>query len=680
MQKKSFLLIYAGLLILIFLRVIPFIFPESRSWGFNHLIFLPNGYSVAFFIIAAIALIIPFLKSSEKTGEVLSDWFSFTFFESHLKHLYRSIFIAIMTALFIIFAAPTHFLGDGYPLLNNIASDTGTFIKWSEQGVTWILLGVQSLLGPKNINNALIAFRIISIVSGVITIWMFFLIAEIAGDNNLKRLLIFAISIFSAVMLLFFGYVESYPILWIGFTAFLYFCLKYIKSGQGLWLALIFLAFSVFIHLQSLVLIPAFIYLLFSRGYGLVIYNRFKTALIGTALIGTAGAIILFIYKYNTDLYFENMFLPLLSGKPIYPVYALISWPHLLDIINQLLLLSPLLPILIIFSVKYLPRIIRHKEAIFLTLTAIGSLLFLLIIDPKLTLARDWDLFSNSACALSILFVVLIHDSLLPTVKRLLTSILILLVIMPLPYFLTNLNEKRSIEYVEYMIDLDLEKSFSSIFILNKYLLQHGYNKKADSLQLTYNKYPFSKSRYDWALAEIADGNIEKAWSIFNGTLKDHFDQNYHVVLKDLYLNEKNYAKALDHINKAIQLQSYADYLYGYRGEILLQIKRLDDALKDFHRAYELNNGDPNHPEGIAAIYFRKEQPDSGILYTQKMLELDSTRAIGYYMLSQAYLKKKEFIKAQEYADRYAGFVYNDSTLLPYLQHLLSSMKKAGGS
>jgi len=322
----------------------------------------------------------------------------------------------------------------------------------------------------------------------------------------------------------------------------------------------------------------------------------------------------------------------------------------------------------------------RYKETIFLTLTAIGSLLFLFVIDPKLTLARDWDLFSISACALSILLIVLIHDSLLPTVKRLLTSILILLVIMPLPYFLTILNEKRSIEYVEYMIDLDLQKSFSSIFILNKYLLEHGYNEKADSLQLTYNKYPFSKSRYDWALAEIADGNINKAWSIFRGTLKDHFDQNYHVVLKDLYLNEKNYAKALDHANKAIQLQGYADYLYGYRGEILLNIKRLDDALKDFYRAHDLNSGDPNHLEGIAAVYFRKEQPDSGIFYTQKMLEIDSTKAIGYYMLSQAYIKKKEFKKAQEYADRYAGFVYNDSTLLPYLQHLFSSMKKAGGS
>jgi len=358
----------------------------------------------------------------------------------------------------------------------------------------------------------------------------------------------------------------------------------------------------------------------------------------------------IFIYKYSTDLYFENIFLPLFVGKPIYPVYSLISRPHLLDIANQLLLLSPLLPLLIVLSIKYISRTVRHKETIFLALSAVGSLIFLFIIDPKLTMARDWDLFSNSACALSILFIILIHDSALTTIKRLSISILILLIIFPLPYFLTNLNEKRSIEYIE------------------------------DSLQDTYNKYPFPKSRYDWALAEIQDGNVEKAWSIFRGTIKDHFDQNYHVVLKDLYLREKNYAKALEHINKAIQLQSYADYLYGYRGEILLYIKRYNEALKDFYRAYELNSGDPNHPEGIAAVYFRKEQPDSGIFYTNIMLELDSTRAIGYYMLAQAYIKKKNFRKAQEYADRYAGFVYKDSTLLPFLKHILSSMKKAGGS
>ncbi len=165
------------------------------------------------------------------------------------------------------------------------------------------------------------------------------------------------------------------------------------------------------------------------------------------------------------------MFLPLFIGKPIYPVYSLISWPHLLDIVNQLLLLSPLLPLLIVLSIKYIPRVLRHKETIFLSLAATGSLIFLFIIDPKLTLARDWDLFSNSACALSILLIILIHDYLLPTVKRLSISILILLIILPLPYFLTNLNEKRSIEYIEYMIDLDLEKSFSSIFVLNSFKL-----------------------------------------------------------------------------------------------------------------------------------------------------------------------------------------------------------------
>ncbi len=680
MQKKSFLTAYIFILVLVALRIIPYLFPESRTWGFNHLLFLPDSYSIPFFSVAFIALIIPFLRSSEKWGEALSDLFSTTFFISRLKYLYRIIFIAIMTALFIIFAAPTHFLGDGYPLLNNIASDTGTFIKWSERGVSWILLGVQSLIGPKNIDNALTAFRIISVASGIITIWIFFLIAEIAGSNDIKRFLIFIILTFSAVALLFFGYVESYPILWIGFSAFLYFSLKYMKTGQGLWWAFLFLLFDIFIHLQSFVLVPAFIYLLLCRGYGRNIYNHYKTWFIGSGIIIAAAILMIFIYKYSTDLYFENIFLPLFVGKPIYPVYSLISRPHLLDIANQLLLLSPLLPLLIVLSIKYISRTVRHKETIFLALSAVGSLIFLFIIDPKLTMARDWDLFSNSACALSILFIILIHDSALTTIKRLSISILILLIIFPLPYFLTNLNEKRSIEYIEYMIDLDLEKSFSSIFILNKYLLKHGYNEKADSLQDTYNKYPFPKSRYDWALAEIQDGNVEKAWSIFRGTIKDHFDQNYHVVLKDLYLREKNYAKALEHINKAIQLQSYADYLYGYRGEILLYIKRYNEALKDFYRAYELNSGDPNHPEGIAAVYFRKEQPDSGIFYTNIMLELDSTRAIGYYMLAQAYIKKKNFRKAQEYADRYAGFVYKDSTLLPFLKHILSSMKKAGGS
>ena len=190
-----------------------------------------------------------------------------------------------MTGLFIIFSAPTHFLGDGYTHLDNIASDTGAFIKWSEQGITWILLSVQSFIGPRNAENALTAFRIISILSGIITIWVFYLIAGIVGDNNLKRFLIFATLTFSAVILLFFGYVESYPILWIGLSFFLYFGLKYIKYNSGLWWVFLFLLFDIFIHLQSFILVPAFIYLLFCRGHGFSIYNRIKVWIIGIGLL-----------------------------------------------------------------------------------------------------------------------------------------------------------------------------------------------------------------------------------------------------------------------------------------------------------------------------------------------------------------------------------------------------------
>ncbi len=668
---------FSILLILLLLRVIPFIFPESRTWGINHLIFFPYGYTVGFFALGFLALAISFTKSAEIWGSKLCGWFSKTFYESRLHVLFRAIFIAISAILFIVFAAPTHFLGDGYSLLSNIASETGTFIKWSEQGITWILLATQSLIGPKNIGNALKAFQIISVLSGIITLWMFFKIAAVASDTPFKRFLIFAALTSSPIVLMFFGYVESYPILWVGFSAFLYFSLKYIKTGTGLPGALLFLLFGIFIHLQMFVLIPAFIYLLFCRGKGYEFYLRHRAWFIGSVVIMSTGGLLLFAYKYSTDLYFENMFLPPFVGKPIYPIYALISWPHLLDVVNQLLLLSPLLPMLLILSVKYLPRVVRSKETTFLLLSAIGTLAFLLVIDPTLTMARDWDLFSNAACAVTILSIYLIHDSLAPIINRLAITILILLVIMPLPFLLTNLNEKRSIEYVEHMIDLDLEKSFSSIFVLNQYFIEHGYKEKADSLQATYNEYPFPKSRFDWAIEEIKKGNIDKAWAMFRTTLKDHFDQNYHVLLKELYLHEKNYAKALEHADKAIQLQRYADYLYGYRGEILLHLNRYDEALRDFRRGYELDNSNPVHPEGIAAVMFRKERPDSGIYYTQKMLALDSTKAIGYYMLAQGYLKLKNMQLAQKNADRYALFAAKDSSLVPMLQHLLASIKRA---
>jgi len=144
---------------------------------FNHLIFLPDIFSYCFFFIVTVALIIPFIRSTEKAGTALADWFSDKFLDGHLGYLYRFLFIALMTSLFIIFTAPTHFLGDGYDVINNIAAQSGVHVKWSEIGITKLLVFMASILDSDMANGSRIAFQIVSIISGVVSIHFLFLIS-----------------------------------------------------------------------------------------------------------------------------------------------------------------------------------------------------------------------------------------------------------------------------------------------------------------------------------------------------------------------------------------------------------------------------------------------------------------------------------------------------------------------
>ena len=466
MRQKRFWLVYYILLGLVLIRIIPILYPETRAWGFNHLIFLPTGYTMAFFLLSALALILPFLKISKNIGQILLTQFSTYFFEHQYKYLFRLICIAFMAGLFMTFATPTHFLGDGYTALSNVASESGTFFKWTEIGATQALFKFKNILGITGEPGALIAFRILSYVSGVIAIWFFFKLSEIISNDRIKRLLVFMTCLFSSTLLLFFGYVENYPLLWVGLAGFIYFGLRYNIIGKGLIWSLLFLAFGIFIHLQMAVLIPAFIFLLFSRGLGYSIYTRYRKLLWSLLALAVCGGIMLFINLFKTNLYFEDMFLPIFTGKPIYPEYSILSLPHLLDIVNELFLLSPLLPLFFALSFGRFRDILRNNKLLFLTLIALGSLFFLLIIDPKLTMPRDWDLFSTSAFGPILILVILQPDEKIDLLKRLLLPVTAFLILFTSPFLLANLNRDASIEYAKYIIDIDTQKSHSSINIL----------------------------------------------------------------------------------------------------------------------------------------------------------------------------------------------------------------------
>jgi len=597
--------------------------------------------------------------------------FSTYFFEHHYKYLFRLLFITIMTGLFMLFSAPTHFLGDGYAQLLNVGSETGTIFPWTELGAMQTPFILKNILGITGKAGALIAFRILSYLSGIISIWFFFKLSEIISNDRIKRLIVFITCFFSGSLLLFFGYVESYPLIWVGLTGYVYFGLRYHKIGKGLLWSFLFLAFGMFIHLQIAVLIPAFIYLLFTTRFGFSLYTRYRKPLWSLLVLIACGGVILFIHLFRTNLYFEHMFLPIFAGKPIYPEYYILSLSHLLDIVNQLLLLSPLLLLFLVLSFNRFREIFRNNNLIFMNLIALGSLFFLLIIDPKLSMPRDWDLFSISTFGLTLMFVLLLPDGKIYLPKRLILSVTIFLMLFTGPFLLTNLNEQASVNYFRYIINLNPKISLSSTMVLKDYYVNNGYHQSADSIRATFSDRFPNKANIDLAIATLNMGDYEMANYIGKKIRPNKFSSYYHhyLALVAIY-KDKDYNKALNELNTAVQLSHYNSQIFTNRAQVLVQLSRFEEAIDDLNWSYELDISNGSTLEGLTLAYSLTNKPDSSIYFAEILLVIDSLNPTALYYLTESYYQKDEYDKALSSANLYRQFGSRDLLYSVRMQRL----------
>ncbi len=652
-KDKLFYAGYVTFILLIILRLLPILAPESRMWGFNHLVFLPDFYSIFYVCLALLMIVLPLLRFSATAGNEITSGFNGIFFENNRKFLYRAFFVAAVTVLFVLFRAPTHFLGDGYTWLGNLAGKSVMIFKWSEGGAALILSAFQSILGEKSEYTAKLAYQIISYVSGAGAIWFFFAIAGLVSEHKIKRLLIFHCLLCSGSLLLFFGYVEHYPLLWITFPGFVFFGLKYSIKGRGLVAALIFLALGIFIHLQIAAYIPAFIYLLLCRGYGADLYRRYKILFwLVVGAIVVAGSIF-FYEKYTTNLYIENIFLPAFEGKPVDPDYALFSFNHLIDMVNQILLLSPIIILLLVFSIKYFGSLFAGKQTIFLTIITLASLGFLFFIDPKLAMPRDWDLFSLSAFGLTTLAISLINDDQLYVFRKLIVSVLLFMITAPLPYLITVLTRETSISYAKYIIELDSKKSYSSAVTLRDYFKNRGDSLEIDLMGLEYTSYYHNKMKIDNAFKAIDNNKYDVAMALMKSITPDKFSADYHNLVGRLNLHMGNYALALKASDNAIQLRAYDAKLYSNRAQIYYSLRQYDKALEVLHKGYQIDSTESNIIAGLALINYRLGNYKDAEVFAIKSINPPVNDTAGYYFLSLILISQGRADEARPYMEQY---------------------------
>lgn len=381
--KRKSALALVILILSIAVKIISIYFPSARLWGINQLAFIPVPIAAALILAIIIIWAVLWLSLKENPSNKPKNK---TRSGSNIVYLICG--FAIVGILFYILRDRVNLLGDGYLRVEELqkkglarlfADTPGEALDYFVHWITYTYI-----LKPLKISS-LVSYQIWSVIAGLVYTSVAWQIASKLRKYDIERWLSFGWIMAWGGLLLFCGYAENYSLAAACLLITLNFAIDYIHSGKK-FLALIgAFIFAFFFHNLTVIILPAIWYAVIghtsaARKKSLPALTIVSFIIIGYLIITRIG------FPEGTLILFDSV---------SEPGYTLLSGMHLLDILNQLLLVSPAFLALLFFQKIRISTKPEYKKLIVFFWIAAGTgLAALCFIDPKLGMARDWDLFA----------------------------------------------------------------------------------------------------------------------------------------------------------------------------------------------------------------------------------------------------------------------------------------------
>lgn len=300
--------------------------------------------------------------------------------------------------------------GDAFLLVNSIAHpDVRLLYNW-QAPLDTLLHALLFRLGERwwGWQDAMPAYWWLSSLAGAAAVWILLRLAAAIGRSTLERWAVFALIATLGSIQLFFGYPENYTLISLLILAFLGLGWRFDQGQSSLWAPSIFLALANGFHPATLVLQPSLWALALAaagrRGFG---WRTLAALIVPPLLVGTTVFVLMSAGGHGLAAFFgaeapgggdHRWLVPLAAVSSQWEYYTMFSRGHLLDFINQQLLVMPFtLPLLAILGLGYRPRLPRQPFTWFLLIATAGYLLLTWLWNPDYGGQRDWDLFSVAA-------------------------------------------------------------------------------------------------------------------------------------------------------------------------------------------------------------------------------------------------------------------------------------------
>lgn len=445
--------------------------------------------------------------------------------------------LAVMGGLFFLLRQAIPLLGDGFLRVQEISG--GRIFSLTEP-LTTMIHGLLFKILSGNLADSSAATRAyvgISILSGLAMIWLYHRISARWFENSYW--LVTALLLGLGFNQIFFGYVESYAPFMLAILAFAWLGARSLEDeGRALFLVLLFGLIGA-LHAKGIFLLPALVYLLAAQWPEVrrkLWWHVPLSAILPLAVV-LAGKWL------SPDIHWESS-LGEIPKNPLLPLwdgmwgYGILSPGHWLDVLNEYLLIIPG----IIFLFSALPieqtRIKPDRATIFLSILAICGLAFILVTDPKLGAARDWDLFAWVGIPAAVLGLHFLRQHSRPHQLLLIGGILSLWLTIPWIY----LNSRADISLDRYcrILEQDCRSASYGYEALAIYYRQENMNDRAewayrqaaekapDNPRMLYNYASIlarngkpSPAAEFYGRALVLDPSPSEGWNNYGGALLD---------------------------------------------------------------------------------------------------------------------------------------------------------------
>lgn len=263
--------------------------------------------------------------------------------------------------------------------------------------------------------NAMPVYQLLSPLAGAIFLVV---LVQFAQDTNFAPgWLTFGLVASLGLVQLFFGYIENYSFAAAGILTFLWLARRVLQNRAPLWLATLALALTNATHPSTVILAPAALFLAWAtwqRGtashWRVVVETALPPLLVAAAtlaLMEAGGHGLQAIFTTDRPGGSDaSWFVPLWGTRTRWEAYTLLSRLHVRDLINQALLVAPVVLPNLLWMVLSTQRVavqaVAHAEGKqteretrrFLAIASLCYLMLITLWNPDYGGQRDWDLFS----------------------------------------------------------------------------------------------------------------------------------------------------------------------------------------------------------------------------------------------------------------------------------------------